>query len=251
MEPSCRSRSPSPGGTWLFIAAGPPLRQPVHCGGEGVAAGPVVGEHVHGGRGRGEEDDVTRAGSVESLGDDTVHDASLRRRDVDDTDIGRVSPQSLGEPLPVRPDEDRGAQARGRGAKPHEDAPLRRELLRRDKERIERDLDALAVVRVEHQNAPLLDERARERLRERALRQGEIDRLAAAFLLGLVLGAVNLYYELHVVQDDLTGIPIGYRFPFGVALLLLPVILGAALAASILPAETAVRGSLVDALKYE
>src|SRR5207253_5967816 len=33
-------------------------------------------------------------------------------------------------------------------------------------------------------------------------------------ILGLATGAVNLYYELQVVQVDLTGIPIGYRFPF-------------------------------------
>jgi putative ABC transport system permease protein len=70
-------------------------------------------------------------------------------------------------------------------------------------------------------------------------------------VLGLALGAVNLYYELQVVQVDLTGIPIDYRFPFGIALLLLPVILGAAFASAILPAETAVRSSLVEALEYE
>jgi len=70
-------------------------------------------------------------------------------------------------------------------------------------------------------------------------------------ILGLITGGVNLYYELQVVQVDLTGIPISYRFPFGVALLLLPVILGAAFASAILPAETAVRTSLVEALEYE
>jgi ABC-type lipoprotein release transport system permease subunit len=62
---------------------------------------------------------------------------------------------------------------------------------------------------------------------------------------------VNLYFELQAVQVDLTGIPIAYRFPFGIALLLLPVILGAAWASAILPAETAVRSSLVEALEYE
>ncbi len=70
-------------------------------------------------------------------------------------------------------------------------------------------------------------------------------------ILGLLAGAVNLYYELQVVRVDLTGIPIDYRFPFTIALLLLPVILGAAMASSILPAETAVRSSLVEALEYE
>jgi putative ABC transport system permease protein len=74
---------------------------------------------------------------------------------------------------------------------------------------------------------------------------------AIGVILGLALGAVNLYYELHVVQDDLTGIAIAYRFPFAVALLIVPVILGAAFASAILPAETAVRSSLVEALEYE
>jgi ABC-type lipoprotein release transport system permease subunit len=42
-----------------------------------------------------------------------------------------------------------------------------------------------------------------------------------------------------------------YRFPWSIALLLVPVILGAALVAAIWPAESAVRGSLVEALEYE
>jgi putative ABC transport system permease protein len=70
-------------------------------------------------------------------------------------------------------------------------------------------------------------------------------------ILGLATGAMNLYYELQVVQVDLSGIPLPYRFPFAVAGLLLPVILGAAFASAILPAETAVRSSLVEALEYE
>jgi putative ABC transport system permease protein len=70
-------------------------------------------------------------------------------------------------------------------------------------------------------------------------------------ILGLVTGAINLYYELQAVQVDLTGLTIAYRFPFTIALLLLPVILGAAFASAILPAESAVRSSLVEALEYE
>jgi ABC-type lipoprotein release transport system permease subunit len=70
-------------------------------------------------------------------------------------------------------------------------------------------------------------------------------------ILGLLTGAVNLYYELEVIQVDLTGIPLGYHFPFTIAAVLLPVILGAALASAFLPAETAVRSSLVEALEYE
>jgi len=70
-------------------------------------------------------------------------------------------------------------------------------------------------------------------------------------ILGLATGAMNLYYELQVLQVDLTGIPLPYRFPFTIAALLLPVILGAAFASAILPGETAVRSSLVEALEYE
>ncbi len=69
--------------------------------------------------------------------------------------------------------------------------------------------------------------------------------------LGLAAGAVTLYYELEVIQVDLTGIPLPYRFPTGLAALLVPIILGAAFASAILPAETAVRSSLVEALEYE
>jgi putative ABC transport system permease protein len=70
-------------------------------------------------------------------------------------------------------------------------------------------------------------------------------------ILGLALGAINLYYELEVVQVDLTGIPLGYHFPYAIAAVLLPIILGAAVASAFLPAETAVRSSLVEALEYE
>jgi len=70
-------------------------------------------------------------------------------------------------------------------------------------------------------------------------------------ILGWSVGAVHLYYELQVIQVDLTGIPLGYYFPFSIAIILLPVILGAALAAAFWPAESAVRSSLVEALEYE
>jgi putative ABC transport system permease protein len=74
---------------------------------------------------------------------------------------------------------------------------------------------------------------------------------AIGLILGLATGGVNLYYEMQVVAVDLTGMPLGFHYPYSTALLLLPVILGAALGAAILPAETAVRGSLVEALEYE
>jgi putative ABC transport system permease protein len=69
--------------------------------------------------------------------------------------------------------------------------------------------------------------------------------------LGLALGAVQLYYSIEIARRDLIGIDIGYAYPFATALVLAPVILGAAFLASLGPAESAVRGSLVEALEYE
>ena len=74
---------------------------------------------------------------------------------------------------------------------------------------------------------------------------------AIGLILGVAVGAINLYYELQVIQHDLTGIPLSYRFPTGIAALLIPIILGSAFASAILPAESAVRSSLVEALEYE
>lgn len=70
-------------------------------------------------------------------------------------------------------------------------------------------------------------------------------------LLGLGLGAIQLYYTLEVSRRDLIGMDLGYSFPIQMALTLVPVILGAAFLAALAPAETAVRGSLVEALEYE
>ncbi len=69
-------------------------------------------------------------------------------------------------------------------------------------------------------------------------------------ILGLGLGAINLYYSL-AVASDVTGIRLGYEFPVTIALLLFPTILGAAFVSALWPAESAVRGSLVEALEYE
>ncbi|MGD0777442.1 MAG: FtsX-like permease family protein [Candidatus Solibacter sp.] len=70
-------------------------------------------------------------------------------------------------------------------------------------------------------------------------------------VLGIATGAINLYYELQAIQQDLTGMSLAYQFPFGIVAILVPVILLAALGAAVLPAESAVRGSLVEALEYE
>ena len=70
-------------------------------------------------------------------------------------------------------------------------------------------------------------------------------------VLGLVLGAIQLYYSVEIARRDLIGIDIGYAYPLQTALFLAPVILLAALLAALGPAESAVRGSLVEALEYE
>jgi putative ABC transport system permease protein len=70
-------------------------------------------------------------------------------------------------------------------------------------------------------------------------------------VMGVGLGAILLYYSVEVAQRDLIGTVIGYAYPFGTVAALVPVILGAAFLAALGPAESAVRGSLVEALEYE
>ncbi len=70
-------------------------------------------------------------------------------------------------------------------------------------------------------------------------------------VLGLGLGAIQLYYAVQVAQRDLIGTEIGYAFPFVMSLAMVPVMLGAAWIAALGPGESAVRGSLVEALEYE
>jgi putative ABC transport system permease protein len=70
-------------------------------------------------------------------------------------------------------------------------------------------------------------------------------------VLGFVLGAINLYYVLQIVHRDVAGMRFDYQFPLSVAMGLVPTILVAAFVAAIWPAESAVRGSLVEALEYE
>jgi putative ABC transport system permease protein len=69
--------------------------------------------------------------------------------------------------------------------------------------------------------------------------------------LGLALGAIQLWYSVEIARRDLLGIDIAYVYPGRTALLLAPVILVAAFLAALGPAESAVRGSLVEALEYE
>ena len=96
--------------------------------------------------------------------------------------------------------------------------------------------------------------RAVGRLRGQIRRTIWIEALTTGTLgltLGLVLGAVNLYYTLEIGRMDIVGMRFDYRFPVGTAALLVPIMLGAAFVAALWPAESAVRGSLVEALEYE
>ena len=70
-------------------------------------------------------------------------------------------------------------------------------------------------------------------------------------ILGLALGAIQLYYSLGISTHEIAGFELPYKFPYQISLLLLPIILIAAFISAIGPAESAVRGSLVEALEYE
>jgi putative ABC transport system permease protein len=70
-------------------------------------------------------------------------------------------------------------------------------------------------------------------------------------VLGFSLGAVNLYYILQIVHHDIAGMRLDYVFPLSTCLALVPTILASAFIAAIWPAESAVHGSLVEALEYE
>jgi putative ABC transport system permease protein len=70
-------------------------------------------------------------------------------------------------------------------------------------------------------------------------------------VLGFALGAVALNYLLQMVEKDIAGLHLDYQFPYGTMAALVPTILAAAFVAAIWPAESAVHGSLVEALEYE
>jgi putative ABC transport system permease protein len=70
-------------------------------------------------------------------------------------------------------------------------------------------------------------------------------------VLGIAVGCLFLYYDLQALAHGFSGMPLAYEFPTAIAAILVPVIIGAALISAILPAETAVRSSLVEALEYE
>ena len=70
-------------------------------------------------------------------------------------------------------------------------------------------------------------------------------------ILGLAFGALQLYYSLRISAEDIAGLRLDYEYPYQISLVLLPVILAVSFLSAIGPAESAVRGSLVEALEYE
>jgi putative ABC transport system permease protein len=72
-----------------------------------------------------------------------------------------------------------------------------------------------------------------------------------SLVLGLALGAPQLYFVLEISARDFPGMRFDYIYPLSIAMMLVPLIMTAALLSSIGPAESAVRGSLVEALEYE
>jgi putative ABC transport system permease protein len=70
-------------------------------------------------------------------------------------------------------------------------------------------------------------------------------------ILGFSLGALNLYYILEIVHRDIAGLRLDYSIPVSTLGMLVPTILAAAFVAALWPAESAVHGSLVEALEYE
>jgi putative ABC transport system permease protein len=69
-------------------------------------------------------------------------------------------------------------------------------------------------------------------------------------LLGCAFGGINLYYVLQIVRHGI-GMRLDYHFPLATVLVLVPTIVASGFVASIWPAETAVRASLMEALAYE
>jgi putative ABC transport system permease protein len=70
-------------------------------------------------------------------------------------------------------------------------------------------------------------------------------------IMGTGLGAIFTNCIRAIFRHDLMGVSLPFAFPTNVVLLVFPVILVSAFLAAIGPAESAVRGSLVEALEYE
>jgi putative ABC transport system permease protein len=70
-------------------------------------------------------------------------------------------------------------------------------------------------------------------------------------VLGLVVGAIQLYCLLDLTSRDFPGLRFDYLYPYGVALAIIPTILVTAVLGALAPGESAVRSPLVEALEYE
>ncbi len=90
-------------------------------------------------------------------------------------------------------------------------------------------------------------------LRKQVRRTVWMEACAIGFIgvaLGLALGAIQLYYGVQMLRPDV-GSGLVYNYPYATAAFLIPGMLIVAFLASLAPAETAVRGSLLEALEYE
>ncbi len=74
---------------------------------------------------------------------------------------------------------------------------------------------------------------------------------AIGLILGLGLGAINLYFMVEMMQQDVAGHRFEYTYPAGTALLLVPLILATSFISALGPAESAFGGSLVEVLQDE
>jgi ABC-type lipoprotein release transport system permease subunit len=67
----------------------------------------------------------------------------------------------------------------------------------------------------------------------------------------LLLGGIGLFYQIETLRRSILAMPLDYVFPLSVALALFPLMLAVAFISALVPAESAVRASLVEALEYE
>jgi putative ABC transport system permease protein len=70
-------------------------------------------------------------------------------------------------------------------------------------------------------------------------------------ILGIAFGAIELGYELEVMQRDYAGVTLGYAFPLRLVLVLAGILICAAWVSALAASESAVRNSPVGALAYE
>jgi len=70
-------------------------------------------------------------------------------------------------------------------------------------------------------------------------------------VIGIALGAGNLYYALEIARRQITGVGLSYQFPWKLALLLLPLLLGAAWVSAIWPGRLAVNQPVAEGLEHE